>query len=295
MALLPAWACLPSGVSLLGWGWGGRVSPWDREGSHHAPDGVAHLGHDRVSEGSKAMLPAHYSPGRSRSFLLALRLSRRVGPSMHVQPSGNPISASTHAGLSGPVSVCPITSESGREFRAIVSALADPLFQSRAVGVVHALIAVNRPSPLVGERSARLWFPHTVGVGQTRFTSLARFLPCVPASCDGLGFVCRFSFGDARGVDQDRRACVVSDGFPFPFVVVPFASLASAVGHDEEALSLVRRTNVGSAYAVPPRIIPERGQVPENGSETAINESWDVFDHHAPWSKLANDARELTP
>ena len=34
---------------------------------------------------------------------------------------------------------------------------------------------------------------------------VARFIPCLPAACDGVGLVCRFSLALARGVGQRRR------------------------------------------------------------------------------------------
>jgi len=37
--------------------------------------------------------------------------------------------------------------------------------------------------------------------------------------------------------------------------------------HDEHAIAKVRGADGRSWYAIPPRIIPERGQVSENGSE----------------------------
>ena len=49
---------------------------------------------------------------------------------------------------------------------------------------------------------------------------VARFIPCLPASCDGVGFVCRFSLALARGVGQ---------------LVPP--------GEDEQPLALVRRAD----------------------------------------------------
>jgi hypothetical protein len=45
----------------------------------------------------------------------------------------------------------------------------------------------------------------------------------------------------------------------------------------------------------PPRIIPHRGQVSENDSESPRSESWGVFHVDVPRHHLANDAGELSP
>ena len=65
--------------------------------------------------------------------------------------------------------------------------------------------------------------------------------------------------------------------------------------NDEESVPPVRGADGCSRYAIPPRIVPERGQVSENGSHAASKEGWDVLNHHDPRSKLANDAGILEP
>ena len=53
----------------------------------------------------------------------------------------------------------------------------------------------------------------------------------------------------------------------------PFAGLAVGVAHNPDAVSMVRGTNGGSRNAVPFRIIPERGQVPENVAKAPSKQS----------------------
>lgn len=66
-------------------------------------------------------------------------------------------------------------------------------------------------------RSAALWLPAlgfqpSLATGVGLITALvARFIPCLPASCDGVGFVCRFSLALARGVGH---SCDISVRFP---------------------------------------------------------------------------------
>ena len=70
---------------------------------------------------------------------------------------------------------------------------------------VRALIAVLRSAPPVPWRPAP-FASDTVGVGSSAQASAARHSPCVPASCDGERFVCRFSLADALGVGRSRTA-----------------------------------------------------------------------------------------
>jgi hypothetical protein len=50
-------------------------------------------------------------------------------------------------------------------------------------------------------------------------------------------------------------------------------SIALGVGNNPDAVASVRSANVGSWYAVPDRIIPERGQVSENPVNSSTKES----------------------
>jgi hypothetical protein len=58
---------------------------------------------------------------------------------------------------------------------------------------------------------------------------------------------------------------------------------------------LVGRSNVGSSQHCPSAVIPERGQVTEDNSESPSNESWTVFHEHVSGSNFANDARHVGP
>jgi hypothetical protein len=62
---------------------------------------------------------------------------------------------------------------------------------------------------------------------------------------------------------------------PGCFIMLGASWLAFVVGfainppcHDEHSIAKVRGADGRSGYAVPKRIVPERGQVSENGSET---------------------------
>ena len=59
-------------------------------------------------------------------------------------------------------------------------------------------------------------------------------------------------------------------------------------GEDEDALSAVRCSDVGSSKARPVCVIPERGQVAEYGSEPATADAGDVLHDDELRSKNAN-------
>jgi hypothetical protein len=79
---------------------------------------------------------------------------------------------------------------------------------------------------------------------------------------------------------------------------LPFVPADEAVGvgtHKPEPVSLVRRSNVGSSQHCPAAVIPERGQVIEDSSESPSNEGWAVFHEDETGSNLAHDPRHVCP
>ena len=67
------------------------------------------------------------------------------------------------------------------------------------------------------------------------------------------------------------------------------------VGHNPDPVASVRRTNGGSWYAVPFRIVPERGQVAENSLNSPSKQSCDVLHEDVAGSYLANNSGVLAP
>jgi len=67
-----------------------------------------------------------------------------------------------------------------------------------------------------------------------------------------------------------------------------FASVFVGVGQHEDALSLVWSSDVAGPDAMPLRIVPERGQVPENSTEGAPSvpapDGGDVLHDREAWS-----------
>ena len=105
-----------------------------------------------------------------------------------VNPMGHPMSYSTKSGLKlrvdgedFPPSVCV------GKFRSIAEPSCSRVFSEKLSNVIDDASATQ---PWSGREDGNVaaW--------------VARFIPCSPASWLGDGLVCRFSFGDARGVDH---------------------------------------------------------------------------------------------
>jgi hypothetical protein len=191
-----------------------------------------------------------------------------------VHPSFHPISHSTHVGFKLP----PICSLKGREFLSCVAWLALPLRQSRAVGVakVRALTASISVPPsrlLRGVTRPPLVPRLAVGVGQFACTAIARLLTPKPALIPRSSSFCEFS--------AVNPAC--------------FAMPQVGVGHKPEAVALVRGSNIGSSQHCPAAVIPERGQVTKDSSESPSKQGWAVFHEHETGSNFAHDPRHVSP
>lgn len=75
----------------------------------------------------------------------------------------------------------------------------------------------------------------------------------------------------------------------------PIAASAVGVGNDEDAVTAVRGADGSRRDAVPLRIEPARGQVPENDIKPPNKESCDVLHDHESGSKVANCSHVLPP
>ena len=87
------------------------------------------------------------------------------------------------------------------------------------------------------------------------------------------------------------RPVFVWSGIPNPRPSID----AVGVGHNEHSLSHVWSTHGARRNNRPFSIVPEAGQVSENGSDSVIKESCDVFHEDEAWSYLANESRVLSP
>ena len=83
---------------------------------------------------------------------------------------------------------------------------------------------------------------------------------------------------------------------PSSWLTILFSiALAFGVGHDPDAVPLVRSAGGARSQHSPFRIVPQRGQVAENTSKPARSEHWGVLHEHVPRSYLANNPRALSP
>ena len=78
-------------------------------------------------------------------------------------------------------------------------------------------------------------------------------------------------------------------------VLPPLNVVALGVGHNPHSVPKLSGTSVGSRYAVPLRIIPERGQVSENSPHSPSKESCDVFHDDEARSNLVNQSAIVGP
>lgn len=78
-------------------------------------------------------------------------------------------------------------------------------------------------------------------------------------------------------------------------LVGPLWSRATGVGHDEEALSLVGRSDVGGGDDTCVHVIPGGIEIGDNDVQPARNEGRNVLDDDEPRAELADDAGILSP
>ena len=169
------------------------------------------------------------------------------------------MSHSTHVGFNEP----PICSDRGREFLANVSGLAFPDRQSRDVGVANARLD-----------TASISVPPSLD-----FRGVTR-PPFVPSELVGVGHIGAKKLRGEHPADRSATA---------------FVLLASGVGNNPQSVASVRGTNGGSRYAMPLRIVPERGHVSENRCKPSTKQRCDVLHDDEARSKLANQSGVLAP
>ena len=82
---------------------------------------------------------------------------------------------------------------------------------------------------------------------------------------------------------------------PLPCRPGPVASLVRIVGTYEKSLSMMARSHITRSEHSPFRIVPQRGQVPENNVKSPRSEYWAVFHEDVARSYFANDPRHVLP
>ena len=135
-----------------------------------------------------------------------------------------------------------------------------------------------------------------MGVGHIAAV-VARFIPCWPASCDGVGFVCRFSLALALGVGQSRSSSV---RFP-PLDRVPEQArgvgqrVALANGEDEEPLALVGRADFRRREEACRKPVAHADQSTGDFGEAEAEMMGDIFEEHEGRLALADDPGDMRP
>ena len=135
-----------------------------------------------------------------------------------------------------------------------------------------------------------------IGVGHIAAV-VARFIPCWPASCDGVGFVCRFSLALARGVGQRRNSSV---RFP-PLDRVPEQArgvgqlVPLADGEDEEPLALVGRADFRRREEACRKAVAHADQSAGDFGEAEAEMMGDILEEDEGRLDLADDAGDMRP
>jgi hypothetical protein len=135
-----------------------------------------------------------------------------------------------------------------------------------------------------------------IGVGQSAAV-VARFIPCWPAACEGVGFVCRFSLALARGVGHSRS---ISVRFP-PLDRVPEQArgvgqlVALADGEDEEPLAPMGRTDFRRSEEACRKAVAHADQSAGDFGESEAEMMGDVLEEDEGRFDFADDPGDMRP
>lgn len=119
----------------------------------------------------------------------------------------------------------------------------------------------------------------------------------MPAACDGVGFVCLFSFALARGVGQSRS---ISVRFP-PLDRVPEQArgvgqvVVLAVREDEQPLALVGRTDFRRCEEARRNAVAHVDQSAGDFGEAEAEMMGDIFEEDEGRRDLSDDAGDMGP
>ena len=220
-----------------------------------------------------------------------------------VHPVGQPISASTNSGfkvrrgseVSLPAIGVARTWRPSRPFTGVLASVVAPSLWSRAVGVIHipaeCVRSAERRLPALGLQPS-----FAIGVGQSAAV-VARFMPCCPAACDGVGLVCRFSLALALGVGQSRSSSV---RFP-PLDRVPEQArgvgqlVPLADGEDEQPLALVGRADFRRREEACRKAVAHADQSAGDFGEAEAEMMGDILEEDEGRLDLADDPGDMRP
>jgi hypothetical protein len=135
-----------------------------------------------------------------------------------------------------------------------------------------------------------------IGVGHIAAV-VARFMPCWPATCEGVGLVCRFSLALARGVGQSRSSSV---RFP-PLERVPEQArgvgqlIPLADGEDEEPLALVGCADFRRCEEACRKLVAHADQSCGDFGEAEAEMMGDILEEDEGRLDLTDDAGDMRP
>ena len=166
---------------------------------------------------------------------------------------------------------------------------------SFAIGVGQS--RAMRSRPFSSRRSPpRLRKLSVCGVGHIAAV-VARFMPCWPAFCDGVGIVCLFSLALALGVGQSRSSSVrfppldrVPEQARGVGQIVPFAD-----GEDEEPLALVGRADFRRREEACRKAVAHADQSCGDFGEAEAEMMGDILEEDEGRFDLADDAGDMRP
>jgi hypothetical protein len=119
----------------------------------------------------------------------------------------------------------------------------------------------------------------------------------LPAACEGVGFVCRFSLALARGVGQSRS---ISVRFP-PLDRIPEQArgvgqlVSLADGEDEETFAPVGRADFRRREEACRKLVAHADQSVGDFGETEAEMMGDILEEHEGWFDLGDDAGDMRP
>ena len=122
-------------------------------------------------------------------------------------------------------------------------------------------------------------------------------MPCCPACCDGVGFVCRFSSALARGVGQRR---IISVRFP-PLDRVPEQKrrvgqlVPFADSEDEKPFAFVGRTDFRRCKEARRKLVAHADQSAGDFGETEAEMMGDILERDAGRFAFTDDAGGMRP
>ena len=220
-----------------------------------------------------------------------------------VHPVGQPISASTNSGfkvrrgleVSLPAIGVARTWRPSRPFTGVFASVVAPSLWSRAVGVIHipaeCVRSADRRLPALGLQPS-----FAIGVGHIAAV-VARFMPCCPAACEGVGFVCRFSLALALGVGQSRSSSVrfppldrVPEQARGVGQLVPFTN-----GKDEQPLTLVGCADFRRREEACRKAVAHADQSCGDFGEAEAEMMGDILEEHEGRFHLTDDAGNMRP